>query len=104
MCTKMVFSLILPQKQQTARTMEVISTRKFRANQGKYFGMARGGEDVILKSRDMGSFRLVPLSQNDIVTNKPDLTERVCQALREVKLMREGKIKELSMDELLNEL
>ncbi len=29
-----------------------------------------------------------------------DLTERICQALREVKLMREGKIKELSMDEL----
>ena len=43
-------------------------------------------------------------SQNDIVTNKPDLTERICQAIREVKLMREGKIKELSMDELLDEL
>ena len=41
---------------------------------------------------------------NDIVTNKPDLTERICQAIREVKLMREGKIKELSMDELLDEL
>ena len=38
------------------------------------------------------------------VTNKPDLTERICQAIREVKLMREGKIKELSMDELLDEL
>lgn len=33
-----------------------------------------------------------------------DLTERICQALREVKQMREGKIKELSMDDLLNEL
>lgn len=84
--------------------MEVVSAREFRASQRKYFGMAHDGEDVILKSRDWGSFRLVPISQNDIVTNKPDLTERICQALREVKLMQEGKIKELSMDELLDEL
>lgn len=82
--------------------MEVVSTREFRSNQRKYFGMAKGGEDVILKSRDMGSFRLVPVSPNDIVTNKPDITERIFQALREVKLMREGKIKELSMDEFLS--
>lgn len=84
--------------------MEVVSTREFRANQKKYFGLANKGEDVILKSRDYGSFRLIPVSPNDIVTNKPDLTERICQALQEVKLMREGKINELSMDELLDEL
>ena len=89
---------------QIQETMEVVSTREFRANQKKYFGMANKGEDIILKSRNWGSFRLVPISQNDIVTNKPDLTERICQAIREVKLMREGKIKELSMDELLDEL
>lgn len=82
--------------------MEIVSTREFRANQRKYFGMARGGEDVILKSRDMGSFRLIPVSSNDIVANKPDFTERIDQTLREVKLMREGKIKELSMEELLS--
>lgn len=82
--------------------MEVVSTREFRANQRKYFGLAHNGVDVILKSRNWGSFRLIPVSQSDIVTNKPDLTERICQALREVKLMREGKIKELSMDELLS--
>ncbi len=84
--------------------MEVVSTREFRANQRKYFGLAHNGVDVILKSRNWGSFRLIPVSQSDIVTNKPDLTERICQALREVKLMQEGKIKELSMDELLDEL
>lgn len=84
--------------------MEVISTREFRANQKKYFDMASKGEDIVLKSRNYGSFRLIPVSQNDIVANKPDLTKRICQALKEVKLMREGKIKELSMDELLNEL
>ena len=98
------FFIIFAAEFQKQETMEVVSTREFRANQKKYFGMANKGEDIILKSRNWGSFRLVPISQNDIVTNKPDLTERICQAIREVKLMREGKIKELSMDELLDEL
>ena len=31
--------------------MEVVSAREFRANQSKYFGAARDGEDVIVKSR-----------------------------------------------------
>ena len=33
-----------------------------------------------------------------------DITERIYQALREVKMMKEGKIKEYSMDDLLDEL
>ena len=33
-----------------------------------------------------------------------DHTERICQALREVKMMKEGKIKETSMEEFLNDL
>lgn len=33
-----------------------------------------------------------------------DYTERICQALREVKMMKEGKIKETSMEEFLNDL
>ena len=33
-----------------------------------------------------------------------DHTDRICQALREVKMMKEGKIKETSMEEFLNEL
>lgn len=103
-CVPKWFLCYLCSRNQKQEAMEVVSTREFRSNQKKYFGLANKGEDIILKSRDWGSFRLVPISQNDIVTNKPDLTERICQALQEVKLMREGKIKELSMEELLNEL
>lgn len=33
-----------------------------------------------------------------------DITEEICQGLREVKMMKEGKLKELSMDDLLDEL
>lgn len=84
--------------------MEVITAREFRANQSKYLGLAKKGEDVILKSRGYGSFRLTPISSQDKLANKPDLTERLRMALQEVKQMKEGKIKELSMDELLDEL
>jgi antitoxin (DNA-binding transcriptional repressor) of toxin-antitoxin stability system len=84
--------------------MEVITAREFRANQSKYLGLANNGEDVILKSRGLGSFRLTPVTSQDMVTNKPALEERLRMALQEVKLMREGKIKELSMDTLLDEL
>jgi antitoxin (DNA-binding transcriptional repressor) of toxin-antitoxin stability system len=84
--------------------MEVITAREFRANQTKYFGKARLGEDVILKARGLGSFRLVPVTSEDSVTHKPDLTERIAMALREVKLMKEGKLKDLSMGGLLDEL
>ena len=41
--------------------MIVISTREFRANQTKFLDMARNGEDVILKSRSSGSFKLIPV-------------------------------------------
>lgn len=84
--------------------MEIVSTREFRANQRKYLGMAHGGEDVIVKSRSMGSFRLVPVSSADVLTNKTDLTGKICQALREVKMMREGKLKAKTIDDLLDEL
>lgn len=40
--------------------MMILTGREFRANQGKYFGAAKNGEDVIVRSR-IGSFRIVPL-------------------------------------------
>ena len=62
--------------------MIVISTRDFRANQTRYLDMARRGEDVILKSRDAGSFRLTPVDTEDAVVSKRDLTEELRLALQ----------------------
>ena len=84
--------------------MEIVSAREFRTNQKKYFGMVHNGEDVILRSREWGNFRLVPVTSTDVVTNKPDITERIRQALREVKLIKEGKLKAKPIDNLINEL
>lgn len=84
--------------------MEVISAREFRTNQTKYLGMVKEGKEVILKSRGLGSFRITPLTPQDVVTNELDLIERLRLALQEVKLMQEGKIEKLSMTKLLDEL
>ena len=43
--------------------MIIISTREFRANQGKYLALVKGGEEVILKSRENGSFALTPITE-----------------------------------------
>jgi hypothetical protein len=43
--------------------MLIISMREFRTNQGKYLGMAGNGEEVILKSKENGSFPLTPVTE-----------------------------------------
>lgn len=100
---KWYLSLSLHQKSKL-KGMEVVSAREFRASQRKFLMLANNGEDLILKARGLGSFRITPVTSHDKVTNTVDLAERLRMALQEVKLMREGKIKELSMSELLDEL
>ena len=84
--------------------MIVISTRDFRANQTKFLDMARNGEDVILKSRSSGSFKLTPIEAEDTVVSKRDLTEELRLALQQVKDHMEGKIKLKTLDEVIDEL
>ena len=55
--------------------MVVLTGREFRANQSKYFGVALGGEDVVVKSR-IGSFRIVPIADSDIVIR---VSNSLCQ-------------------------
>ena len=48
------------------------------------------GEDVVVKSR-AGSFRIVPIKEDDIVVNKRDLAAELRSALIEAKESMEGK-------------
>ena len=64
--------------------MTIVTTREFRANQTKFLGMARRGEHVVLKSR-LGSFRLTPTEEEKEEEPKRDVTEEVCQALKDWK-------------------
>lgn len=84
--------------------MLVISTRDFRANQTKFLDMVNNGEDIVLKSREKGSFKLVPLTEKDTVIAKRDIMTEFKGALQEVKEHLEGKRKLQSLDSLINEL
>ena len=69
------------------KTMTVISIRDFRSNQGKYLGLAANGESVILTSR-AGSFKIVPVSEDDSLISKKEFFARVDQARKDIA---EGK-------------
>jgi antitoxin (DNA-binding transcriptional repressor) of toxin-antitoxin stability system len=77
--------------------MEIISAREFRANQTAVLTKAKKGESVLLSSR-IGMFKIMPVTEEDT------LTTRICEGLREVKMIREGKLKAKSAKDFLNEL
>ncbi len=84
--------------------MLVISTRDFRAHQTKFLDMANRGESIVLKTRGNGSFRLVPVKEDDEVIARTDLMVKLKEALQEVKDHVQGKTALQSAEELLNEL
>lgn len=69
--------------------MIVISSREFRANTGRYLDMASRGLDVILKSRGLGSFRLTPVKESDVVMSEKEFYEKLDRSLQQAK---EGKV------------
>ena len=83
--------------------MIVISTRDFRANQTKFLDMVNNGEDIVLKSREKGSFKLVPVKEDTII-DKRDIIAELKGALQQVKDHMDGKIQLKSAEALLDEL
>ena len=83
--------------------MVIVTGRDFRANTAKDVDVAYRGEDVVVKSR-AGSFRIVPITENDIVINKRDLAAELRGALMEAKESLEGKRKLNTLENLINEL
>lgn len=77
--------------------MLVVSAREFRTNQTAVLTKARNGESVLLTSR-VGTFKIVPVTEEDT------LTDKISRGLRQVKMIQEGKLKGYSVDELLNEI
>lgn len=63
--------------------MMIVTARYFRGEQGKILARAARGEDVVITSRDHGSFRIVPITDCDRVYNDDELTQMVQSALEE---------------------
>ncbi|MBQ7553844.1 MAG: prevent-host-death family protein [Bacteroidaceae bacterium] len=68
--------------------MVVVSTRDFRANQTKYLGMAKRGEQVMLHSRRTGRFMITPVENEEEEVITPELQAAIDKARQEY---REGK-------------
>lgn len=109
-CTKFgTFCLAISKKRpifaQKTKIMAVLNftSREFRSQQAHVFDLADQGEKIIIRRSRKQAYTLVPVEDEDITFTK-SLEERIGMALQEVKQMREGKIKELSMNDLLDEL
>lgn len=77
--------------------MLVISTREFREKQGTYLHRAKNGENIVLKSRENGSFKLVPITEDDTLMSKEKLDAIIAQGLQDIK---NGKGKAYTLDQL----
>ena len=85
--------------------MLVISSREFRANSGRYLDLASKGQDVILKSRSLGSFRLIPIKEDDMVMSEKEYYSKID---RSIKQAEEGKVirqqEEESVEDFVNRM
>lgn len=84
-----------------------VSSREFRAHQSKYFDLALVN-DVVITSRTHGSYRLVPIKENDMLLNEETLNEKIRQGIADyesgkVYRMREGESSDDFLGRMLRE-
>ena len=87
--------------------MVVVSSREFRANQRKYFDLARTN-DVVITSRAHGSYRLVPVSSDDTLIDNATLEAKIRKGIADyeagkVYRMNEGESSDEFIGRMLNE-
>lgn len=87
--------------------MVIVSSRDFRANQRKYFDLARTN-DVVITSRTFGNYRLVPVRDDDNIINQTTLDAKIRRGIEEyeqnkVYRMNEGENIDAFLDRLINE-
>ena len=79
--------------------MVVVSSREFRANQRKYFDLARTN-DVVITSRSFGNYRLVPLKEDDMLIDETKLDAKIRQGIEDYEA---GKVHRMKEDESIAE-
>ncbi len=65
--------------------MEIISAREFRSHQGKYFDMVKRGIDIIIKSRNRGSFKITPVTEDDTLMTKEEFFAKIDRGIEQIK-------------------
>ena len=87
--------------------MVIVSSREFRANQRKYFDLARVN-DVVITSMSHGSYRLVPIAEDDTLIDRATLDAKIRQGIADyeagkVHRMKDGESSEEFLGRLINE-
>lgn len=84
--------------------MVVVSSREFRANQRKYFDLARTN-DVVITSRTHGSYRLVPVMEDDTLIDRATLDAKIRKGIAEYEAGKTTRMnKGESMDNFLERM
>jgi len=84
--------------------MVIVSSREFRANQKKYFSLALSN-DVVIKSRNHGSYKLVPISEDDTIVDSATLQAKITRGIAEFEQGKAIAISEgESMEDFLNRM
>lgn len=84
--------------------MEIVSNRDFRSQMGEYLRKALSSE-VVIKSRDFGSFKLVPLTEDDTLMSKEEFFAQIDRAISNLRAgnaytMMEGESLEEFMERM----
>ena len=87
--------------------MVVVSSREFRANQKKYFDLAQSNL-VVIKSRNHGSYKLIPVDDSDFIMNETELLAKINRGIVEYEqgkaiAMSAGETSEDYLARLLSE-
>ena len=87
--------------------MVVVSSREFRANQKKYFDLAQSNL-VVIKSRNHGSYKLVPIEDSDFIISEAELSAKINRGIAEYEqgraiAMAAGESPEAYLARLLSE-
>lgn len=89
---------------QKIESMVFVSSREFRANQRKYFDLAKSNT-VVITSRSHGNYRLVPISDSDTIVDDAALQSKINRGIAEYE---QGKVTAIaegeSMQDFLNRM
>lgn len=72
--------------------MVVVSSREFRANQRKYLNLALTN-DVVITSRSLGSYRIVPVTEEDLLIDSSTLDAKIKRGIEQYEKGIAHKIK-----------
>ena len=81
--------------------MLIISSRKFRDNQKKYFDSVDNGEQVIVQRGKDRSYKLVPVTNSDICMTEEEFYEKIDRSIQQAK---EGNVLKVSTNDDLKKL